>query len=475
MLSLPCLVADGDEILNFTFRNDGDDDMDGDDGDDDMDGDDGDDDMVSDDSDDDMVSEVSDDSNDGLVSDNDPRAEGLELEHTTFEQVQAWTQVSTSLGIPVPEQVLYALSDMEKYSFLLPRADQLTSSSAPSEAPPIWWQQMFREWHHFLIVGLCAGNLTHLEAQQLYNQDEYGPIPPDFRNLRVFSCIDGYEFTDLSWFLRRAPLVNRVAVGRMHVNRPDPFAAVDPPAPITTIQKVSTASKPFHCSEMLKVFPQVIDLEVHLTSGSSEPNVPTADSWPASMKAQLRRLCWSNSLPLFPEQISDEDAIVVPPINEFTNLEILKITGLSLRIALKRSLSPNESVEEISAQLPSILPLSLRILHIAYGLENWTTVMIELNALASAKMTSLRNLSIIKISHGPTANPDDGTFGDALENSGVVQAMEASGIDLRFEVDHVSVYTSERGLLPTLQGTLDSALSHARGGLAEDESFALED
>lgn len=427
----------------------------------------------------------------------------------TRRDFEAWTLLSARFSIFVPSEVRDALLGNTWSPLQFDEEGQDAHLRARSSN---WTREQhvvkLHSWQNLLILYLCSGSITCLETSALFglsgirpptlnssatSSDRLVQSAPDFQNLRVFSCKHAYACEHFSWFFTHAPLLRRVAVGRVHPHPIEtslfglsPTASPIPSVSVTNTRKLSTAIHPAWVEYMLHFNPEVRDLELHLLRGYWISNGPQLDPWPASVKAQLRRLCFSNSRSW--ERRANDDTIMVPPLTEFESLEILEIDRTSLYIALDKRLAPNTSQKEAARLLPTILPASLRILHTSFGLDqfdsgprssSWTTIMVELEALALAKITFLRKLSVVQIDHPRRSTPGAWTMGETFEMMGVVRDMRNAGIELRFGLDPRSEFGSQphRGMVPPLPGSWEPPgnLFTSFDDPVEVEVFDLED
>ncbi|KAJ0108856.1 hypothetical protein J7T55_011350 [Diaporthe amygdali] len=105
--------------------------------------------------------------------------------------------------------------------------------------------------------------------------------------------------------------------------------------------------------------------------------------------------------------------------------------------------------------------------------------MVELEALALAKITFLRKLSVVQIDHPRRSTPGAWTMGETFEMMGVVRDMRNAGIELRFGLDPRSEFGSQphRGMVPPLPGSWEPPgnLFTSFDDPVEVEVFDLED
>lgn len=349
-------------------------------------------------------------------------------------------------------------------------------------------------WKQYLLIGLCSKRLTHLAVSGIYHpvQDNGEPFanllgpshplkgPFDFPNLRVFSCQNAFFEDDFPSFFSLAPRLNRVAAGSIHWPR-SALARLAAPTPLNNIRSLSLACNPRIFTDVLKLCGGVEDLEFHLDirrlySGSS----PIPDPWPVSIKQQIRRLCWSTTEFTGFDLLSREGSKLFPPLQEFRNLEILEMDRHLLEIGLRmaQGLDPYER-DGIYPRLPDFLSSSIRILHFSFGrpyTSSWSLLILELESLAEAKMTSLPMLSIIQIDVLKyMQHAGEKPVSQVMGILGVVKAMKHAGIELRFglEPSYLDLLPGQ-GMRSSLPGNLNGPYEHFSSRLPR-EHFFLQD
>lgn len=422
------------------------------------------------------------------------------FEHNTRDQLEAWNEASKSLGISPPKWVPgLLLGDAPGESVAFDGACK-TSRLQYLSCEPEHYYRALRSWQQCLAVGLCSSSLTHLaifdiglcQGTGLFDECPLGPTQPpgpfNFPHLRMFSSRQSIPLEQYSSFFSQAPLLSRVATGNISCPRPE-SADWAPPKLLTNLQSLSFGCVEDEFTEIIGACRDVEDLEVYIDcvpwDFMPDPE-PTPDLWPASLKRSVRRLCWDvNDFDGW-EFIGGEGQNFFPPIQEFTKLEILEIDRISLHSHItnvRRRLGLNtQSRDEIVRQVPSILPPSIRILHLSselcLTLTSWSTMIIELEALAAAKKTTLQRLSVIQFDVDESELRYPG-FPDFMERAGVVTAMRDVGIELKFGQERRHFHRPDRGLLPQLPGNLDF---FPEGNWRKDKwrkfpvnNFALED
>lgn len=391
----------------------------------------------------------------------------------TRREISTWNQVSNSLGLPVPTWILRALADdgssgpgiIDRPLFDGPGQNAKIhypryTDTEPGESSVLYPEDFLfqlRGWKQLLIQGLTCAGLTHLAVGNIYGtvfkiirksskrRSHFTGLPFNFPNLRTYSCqlADGCEA--LHWYLSKAPLLDRLAVGWTEWRK---YRGTPPTS--TALSSLSISCNRTYQEYVLQSWQQVTDLELEVVDdplrslglpSSAFFTTPWArDPWPACLKNQLRRLCWTcrNS------RYGYDDAVLagVPPIRELERLEILEIDRSWLNLYLKNSVDPNMPEEEVVRLLPEVLPRTLRILHTSLRTFpgqplDLSIILIELEELIAAKKTTLPMLSIIQLDYFPETRGHkfNKPLLEVMENLGVVSAMKDAGIDLRIGLD----------------------------------------
>lgn len=363
-------------------------------------------------------------------------SDDVDREEIKRRDAHTWIQLSSKLSIGVPTFITRAASakggldeDMDLDRIALIKA---------------------RQWVHDLILRYCPG-ITHLELPGVSGPKFQGEPPPVLQSLQVLLCHSVNEGGDLSWFLQEAPLMRCLMTYKInysHLNVPTSH-------PVTNIRRLSTVLRAFELPYVFSQCPQLEDIEIHLHPCNYYPEAMLADVWPASIKSQAVRLAWS-SWPMISPRLEDE-GVIVPPIRDFKKLEILEIDRPSLYYAGKRTLGWDTTEEEIGSQLQTILPASLRILHTAFTVPRLDTIVNELQALALAKETFLRNLSIVQIDHPPATEQGEITIGEAMDIRGVTETVADAGLELKFGLNLIPPRSASMGIIPKRPGTMESA------------------
>lgn len=361
----------------------------------------------------------------------------MEDEVVKHQDANTWIKLSEELGVNIPPVIDWAVSRSGTLD-----QDMKLGVMATCAA---------REWLNDLILRCCPG-VIRLELDCIPGPKEPREEPPGLRSLQMLACRSLLVCQDLPWFLREAPLMRHLITNRISYND---WHTRDITS-VTNIRKISTVISGRALPHILAHCPQLEDIEMHLEPSSSLREVVQVDHWPSSIKCRLRRLAWSSSAMMFPGS-EHEGNIIIPPIAEFDNLEILEIDRSSLYLAVKRKLDSNMSEEEIGSLLPRILPTSLRILHTSFNVTQVPLVALvkELRALALAKKTFLRNLSSVQVDHPPATEAGEETIGEILGNLGVAGIVANAGVQLRFGLDPHSPRSDSMGILSIRPGTME--------------------
>lgn len=429
----------------------------------------------------------------------------------TRGEIETWVEVSTRLDIPAPRWLSCVLSGDEPtwvdQSYVNgqlpePREEEVLMAFAGTgpdsrlnhmSGPVGDFAKDARLWQHFLLVGLCSTRLTHLAVSGIYGSNQgsrfslelLGPGQPltkifDFPRLRVFSCADAFfSSSNFPSFFSQAKALNQVTVGHIDWLRTSSTGLIVP-TPFNTVRKLSLSCSAHHLADILNLCNNVQDLEFHL--GRRQGPITTVSTalypWPASIKQQIRRLCWTCDIFRGWKILNQEGKKLSPPLNEFQNLEILEIDRVALHVGMRTVLGPDLKPQESSRYLPDFLPPSIRILHFSHGnfILTWSMLVVELEVLAAAKKTSLPLLSVIQIDE--TRLTDEKELAQVMKNLGVVRAMKDAGIELRFGYRWDPSERSRRGygMRPYLPGNLHGPIHHGWWiGVPPAENYLLED
>lgn len=428
-----------------------------------------------------------------------------ELEYNTRYELKTWNEIGTRMNIPSPKWITRILAEepvsgvleamlafgpfpaLESEEVVLVAFD---GAGQDSRLRFHWLgTELFgdlRFWQQFLLVALCSANLTHLAISGIYAPrlgqcygrvltDCLGPSqhleqPFDFPNLQLISFQMASSFSgDFTSFFSQAPLLNHVAFGRIY-GHPFAVAGLTLGAPLDNVHTLSLTCDPHHLRDILRLCDQVQDLEFYLDaplpSFSSAAPSPVPDPWPATIKRNVRRLCWSMNDRQSPRMLQNEGKALFPPLREFPNLEILEIDRRALQIGLTTTLAidPN-TPQEVSQRLPEILPASIRILHFSYSMDSvfpvlsWSLLVAELEALAAAK-PFLPILSVIQVDEYKPGTIYGKPLPQVMETLGVVSAMADAGIQLKFGLDPRNTGPLARGMCSPLPGNLEEISEH---------------
>lgn len=433
----------------------------------------------------------------------------------TRSEIEIWNELGTRLGIPSPRWVNRLLVDgcpivvpvFEQPAFGpvregFPQHVRLLAFDGEGQNKSLHIHltgstvAFFKDlslWQQTLLVGICSDRLTHLAVSRIYGpvqdngelfSDFLGPRYPikepfHFSRLRVFSCKEASSQGDLSSFFSLAPRLSRVAAGSVHGAHHPASSRLTTPTPLNNVRSLAFSGRSHEFVDVIKLCSEVQDLEFHLEAHPLRfaPTIPSpaAKPWPASIKQQLRRLCWSTTVLSGWHGLSNELKHIFPPLEEFRKLEILEINRVALEVDLRiiRGLE-SYTPEEISRQLPEFLPPSIRILHFSFGVPwiwTWSLLLVELEALAAAKMTSLPMLSVIQIDE-PIRNDSNKRLAQVMEILGVVRALQDTGIELRFGSD--PSISDRQGMRSQLPGNLDGVYGPLES-ISPAENFLLED
>lgn len=444
-----------------------------------------------------------------------PKSDAHENGCHTRSEIEIWNEVGTRVGIPPPRWVNRLLVDggpivvpaFEWPAFGPVREDMLQDVRLLAfdgegqnkrlhihlTGPTLTFFKDLSLWQQFLLIGICSDRLTHLAVSRIYGpvqgngelfSDLLGPShrlkePFDFSKLRVFSCKKAIFQDDFSSFFSLSPRLNHVAAGSIHWAHHPASSRLTTPTPLNDVRSLAFGCGSHEFVDVLKLCSQVQDLEFHLEVPplNSAPTIPSpaADPWPASIKQQMRRLSWSTTAHSGWNVLSNELKHIFPPLEEFEKLEILEIDRVALGVGVRITRGLESYMpEEISRQLPEFLPPSIRILHFSFGMPwvwTWSLLLVELEALAAAKMTSLPMLSVIQIDEG-IRNTSNKRLAQVMDILGVVRALNDAGIELRFGSD--PSIRDRQGVRSRLPGNLDGVYGHL-SAIPPAENFFLED
>lgn len=333
-----------------------------------------------------------------------------------------------------------------------------------------------RLWQQLLTVRLVSPGISHMGLVELnsgllqYSFDFVDPtrMPLSFPNLRTVSWSLVRSHEEFHQLFHNAPRLESITLGTTF--GPD---WISPqwklPPSCTNVNALSIACSAAYQGYILQACNQVQELELHLVeedlaqweAGTIEPpELLTLRPWPAHIKSHLRRLCWSSTAPYLSANYLptvDEGLNLFPPLADFRSLEILEIDRLALDICVMRDRGSDMPKRERWAQLPTILPRTLRALRLMVIEElSWSWLILDLEALALAKDTFLPKLSVVQIDWDPrmmTLMPqNEKSLPEVMFDLGVTKAMGDVGIELRFGFKSF-LY---RGLVRPMPANLDS-------------------
>lgn len=190
------------------------------------------------------------------------------------------------------------------------------------------------------------------------------------------------------------------------------------------LRKLSICCAPRALSIILRPFPHLEDLECHVQLHLSDIEVAVLE-WPTHTKTTLRRLAWSNKIFIRNvEGNEDPESVCIVPLRDFERLEILEIDQSSL-LLYSKSLT--------AKTLSSVLPKTLRILHIAFARDVLSQLQIarQLRKLACARAMDFPKLSIVKVDDPLPWGSKKKTLADFMERTGVIGVMHDAGVELR--------------------------------------------
>lgn len=362
----------------------------------------------------------------------------------TRQDLQSWSDVSAKYQILVPGEVTGALLQQRHEGSILffnepgPDAQLLHSGEANREVP-----SAFYRWLHILALNLVP-RITHLQlTSPLGSFEDLQSPAPTFTQLRVLTYDEFSEVEGIIESQIHFPNVSRLWAGS-HLRSAG--RAIQAPNPMINIRKLSVFSTPRALSVLLQFCPNLEDLECHANPCPWMPEPISSLEWPEHTKNGLRRLAWSNEDAIGNVKDNNVDGAYIVPLLDFKRLEILEIDQSSILLYSKL-------LEAKS--LGSVLPGTLRILHIVFALDVSSNLQIgrQLRKLAQEKAMLLPKLSIVKVNgrHRPLSKKK--TLEESMNVTGVVNLLGNVGIDLKFGQDAGPYFdTTYRCILPPPPG-----------------------
>lgn len=363
----------------------------------------------------------------------------------TRQDLESWTAVSAEHHILVPGEVTGALLQQRHEGSILffsepgPDAQLLHSGEQKSET-----QSEFYRWLHILALNLVP-RITHLQlTRPLGSFEDLQSPAPIFTQLRVLTYDHFRGMEDIIESHTHFPNVSSLRVGN-HLAGEE--RAIRGPIPTMNIRKLSVLCTPRALSLILRFCPNLEDLECHAEPCPWMPEPVSSLEWPTHTKNSLRRLAWSCEKSTKTLKDNNVGGSFIAPLLDFKRLEILEIDQASILLYSK-------SVE--ARGLSSVLPETLRILHVAFAREVLPHIQIgrQLRELVHAKAMALPNLSIVQVDDRLRPLSKKKTLSEYLNSTGAVIILEQVGVELKFGADRPPKYrtASSRTILPPPPG-----------------------
>lgn len=390
----------------------------------------------------------------------------------TRQDLQSWTEVSRGFLINIPDEVTLALESSGDGE------DSVLFFDQPGPVAPLRYvedpgevRDMFYRWVYYLLVSLTP-QLTHLQLDEPLGafEGEFEDVQdltqtcPNLRTL-TYSFFDG----DIKLIVHSLAHFSHVSSFDFyqHWLLQDHIAEPISSGPTLNIRKLSICCWPNMLSTFLRFCPHLEDLEFHTAPWNPWGDPQRVLEWPARIKANLRRLAWSNQISR--EELANEelDPLVVP-LMDFGRLEILEIDQSSLLLYAWSRTGETKRY---------LLPQTLRILHVAYAqdVSTFDQISDNLRELAAAKATLHPRLSIVKIDHDPHSLSEKEALPEFMNRSGVVSCLQKAGIDLRFGLEEPYQLHDSRRILPAPRGCANIGGPTAPRITHQREVFSLED
>lgn len=362
----------------------------------------------------------------------------------TRRDLQSWTNVSAIHQLLVPTKVTQALlqtcHEDSSLSFNEPGPDAQLLFSNISDNP--WPACAFQKWLHFLALNL-APRVTHLQlTRPLGSFERFQISPPTFSQLRVLTYDQFKEIEDVIESHIRFPNVSNLFLldqfGRQARTIRDRIPAMN-------VRKLSICNTPRAVSLLLQFCPYLEDLECYAFPCPFTPEPVSSLEWPTHTLNNLRRLAWSNEDAIKNVKDKNVDGAYIVPFLDFKRLEILEIDQSS--ILLYSQLLKAKC-------LSSVLPKTLKILHIAFARDVSSQLQIarQLRELVSAKANFLPKLSIVQVDDRLRPLSNKTTLPGFMHKTGVVSLLKEAEIDLQFGLEGSKMREPYRCILPPPPG-----------------------
>lgn len=388
----------------------------------------------------------------------------------TRKDLQAWSRVSAGYDIRVPGEVLRALAGKIKASrhprlvFDEPGPNaHLVQSHHGMDGRFMWFDMTISgiyEWLNLLTLNLVP-QVTHLQLTRPLRSLRGLQMPPrTFPQLRVVTydmytrmedvisshaCFPDLETLDARDF---SIIASHLVTG---------------PNPMMNIRKLSISCTPQGLLSILPLCPLLEDLACHCSRYGWHGQVATIE-WPAHTKNTLRRLAWANEDASRIFRRNRPQRLCIPPLSHFERLEVLEIDQSSLLVYCQ--LLEAET-------LSSVLPKTLRVLHIAFARDVLSQLQIarQLRKLAYANTMDITELSIVRVDDPPRRRARMKTLAEFMEATGVLSVMNEAGIALQIRKEAPRSYYVKRSILSQPPGAGNKACNV----IFQHELFSLDD
>lgn len=385
------------------------------------------------------------------------------------KDLQAWSRVSAGFDIRVPGEVLRALAGNVAHNepslvFDEPGPNaQLVQSHHGRDGRFMWFDMIMSgiyEWLHLLTLNLVP-QATHLQLTRPLRSLRGLQNPP-----RTFP-----QLREVTYDMYTRPedvISSHACFPNLETLNARDFSIVwsrllDDLNPMMKIRKLSISCTPQGLLSILPLCPYLEDLACHCLLYGWDLQV-AAIEWPAHTRSTLRRLAWSNedARRNFMNN-GDPQNICIAPLRKFERLEVLEIDQSSLLVYSK--LLEAET-------LSSVLPKTLRILHIAFARDVLSQLQIarELRKFAYARTADLPELTIVRIDDPPRRREKRRTLAEFMEATGVLSVMNEAGIALKIGQEEPLSYF-KRSILSQPPGAGNKACDV----IFQHEVFSLDD